>query len=160
MLDVVLLLFVLCPLVHLVLGTRFHVGGVVAAIKVECLAHCQVVDLGAHAVEEVGRVGGEDEDRVPPRQVVLQPDARAQVEVVGRLIQHEEHRPYEERLRQSHAHPPAAGHVLGGTLHHRLGEAEAVQQLACGQMKSLGSLPNRPLRGGRGKIHSHNPKAS
>jgi hypothetical protein len=50
--------------------------------------------------------------------------------VVGRLVEHEQHRAHKERLRQRHAHAPSAGHVLGGAGHHGLREAETEEQLA------------------------------
>mmetsp|Transcript_26581 Transcript_26581/g.80347 ORF Transcript_26581/g.80347 Transcript_26581/m.80347 type:complete len:669 (+) Transcript_26581:154-2160(+) len=128
-LDVLLLLLVPLELVHLRLAPRAHVRVVVASVQVERLPHGQMVDLGRDAVEEVGRVGREEQDRVPLGEVVLEPHARAQVQVVGGLVQHEHHRLDEERLRQRHPHAPPARHVLGRALHHRLREAEAEEEL-------------------------------
>mmetsp|Transcript_25316 Transcript_25316/g.59051 ORF Transcript_25316/g.59051 Transcript_25316/m.59051 type:complete len:382 (+) Transcript_25316:1690-2835(+) len=89
-----------------------------------------MVHLGAHAVEEVRRVRGEQQDGLPLGEVILQPHARAKVEVVGRLVEHEQHRLHKERLREGDAHAPAARHVLGRLVHHLLAEAEAEEQLA------------------------------
>ena len=137
MFDVVLLLLVTLLLVDLLLQPSLHVGAVVAAVQLESLAAGQVVDLGAHAVEEVGRVGGHDEDRLPLGKVVLEPHARAQVEMISGLIENEQHGTHEERLRQRDAHAPAARHVLGHPVHHRLRKAQAEEQLARALLKGV-----------------------
>mmetsp|Transcript_4685 Transcript_4685/g.11795 ORF Transcript_4685/g.11795 Transcript_4685/m.11795 type:complete len:328 (+) Transcript_4685:1355-2338(+) len=130
MLDVRLLFLVLRFLVHLVLSTGLDVGRIVPAVQIECLAHGEVVDLGANAVKEVCGMRRKDEDRLPLRQVILEPHASAQVEVIGGLVEYEQHRTNEQRLRESDAHAPPSGHVFCRSLHHRLREAEAVQELA------------------------------
>eukprot|EP00966_Prymnesium_polylepis_P294502 6800848-Prymnesium_polylepis.2 len=72
----------------------------------------------------------EEQDRLPLGQIVLEPHARTEVEMVGRLVENKQHRLDEERLRERDAHAPAARHVLGLPLHHRLREAQAEEQLS------------------------------
>jgi hypothetical protein len=50
--------------------------------------------------------------------------------MVGGLVQQQQRRRRKQRARERHAHAPPARHVLGGAVHHRAGEAQAVEQLS------------------------------
>ena len=63
-------------------------------------------------------------------EVVLQPHARAEIQMVRGLVQQQKCGRREERARERDAHAPPAGHVLGGSPHHVLLETQAVQQLS------------------------------
>mmetsp|Transcript_46618 Transcript_46618/g.110866 ORF Transcript_46618/g.110866 Transcript_46618/m.110866 type:complete len:264 (-) Transcript_46618:588-1379(-) len=129
-LDVLLLLLVLGQLVLFDLRPGFDVLVVVAAPHNQGSFLRELHDVGAHTVHEVLRVRGEQQRVGVAGQILLQPHAGPKVQVIRGLVQEQQHGLYKERLRQRHAHPPAAGHVLRRLLHHGLGEAQAVQQLA------------------------------
>ena len=61
-------------------------------------------------------MGDDEEGLFPVLQVVVEPDDGVQVEVVGRLVQHQQRRLDEERARQRHPHPPTAGELVGGSV--------------------------------------------
>mmetsp|Transcript_2154 Transcript_2154/g.6231 ORF Transcript_2154/g.6231 Transcript_2154/m.6231 type:complete len:639 (-) Transcript_2154:12-1928(-) len=137
-LDVRLLLLVALHLVGLVLLARAHEDLVVAAVVLELALVGEVHDVGADAVEEVLRVGDDQQALVVGGEVVLEPHAGAQVQVVGGLVQEQDGRGDEERLGEGHAHAPAARHVLCHLVHLRLREPEAVEQLAGALLKGGG----------------------
>lgn len=72
----------------------------------------------------------EDEDVVVGRQVRLEPDDGAEVEVRRGLVEQEQVGLDEERAGEGDAHTPTSRHVLGRLGHHLLGEAETVQDRA------------------------------
>mmetsp|Transcript_47354 Transcript_47354/g.108961 ORF Transcript_47354/g.108961 Transcript_47354/m.108961 type:complete len:218 (+) Transcript_47354:1022-1675(+) len=80
-------------------------------------------------VEEGARVRDYDERLLPRLQVLLQPQHRVQVQVVGRLIEQQHVRADEERARERHAHAPAAGEGGRRALLVLLAEAEPAQDL-------------------------------
>ena len=61
-------------------------------------------------------MGDDEEGLFPVLQVVVEPDDGVQVEVVGRLVQHQQRRLDEERARQRYPHPPTAGELVGGSV--------------------------------------------
>mmetsp|Transcript_66961 Transcript_66961/g.205056 ORF Transcript_66961/g.205056 Transcript_66961/m.205056 type:complete len:288 (+) Transcript_66961:972-1835(+) len=98
-------------------------------------------DLGAHAVHEVLGVRRQDDGRRVVRQVLLEPHAGPEVQVVGGLVQDQQRRFFEQGLRQRDAHAPAARHVLRRLGHHLLREAEAVEEAPRLRLESLGAHP-------------------
>mmetsp|Transcript_29416 Transcript_29416/g.87303 ORF Transcript_29416/g.87303 Transcript_29416/m.87303 type:complete len:335 (-) Transcript_29416:133-1137(-) len=130
MLDVVLLLLPLRELILLGLRAGLPVRRVVSAPRDEGALLRELHDVRADAVHEVLRVGREQQGVGVLGEVLLQPHAGAQIQVVRRLVEDQQHGLHEEGLREGHAHPPASGHVLGVLVHHRHGEAETVEQLA------------------------------
>ena len=128
MLDVRLLLVVLALLDHAVRFERLLERVVVARVVRQRLVG-QAHDVRAHAVEEILRVRNHEQALGVARQVVLQPHARAQIQVVRGLVQQQKRGRGEERARQRHAHAPPAGHVLGRARHHRAVKTEPVQKL-------------------------------
>ena len=126
-LDVLLLLLVLLPLDDLLLLDRLLEGGVVTGVVLELLLR-EPDRVGADAVEEVLRVGDEHEALVVLAQVVLEPHAGLEVQMVGRLVEQQQRGAHEEGAGEGHAHAPPSRHVLGGAGHHGLVEAEAVEQ--------------------------------
>mmetsp|Transcript_2580 Transcript_2580/g.4312 ORF Transcript_2580/g.4312 Transcript_2580/m.4312 type:complete len:464 (+) Transcript_2580:1224-2615(+) len=129
-LDVVLLLLVLLLLNDLLLRHRLQEGVVVTGVVRQSLVS-QPDDVRAHAIQKVLRVRDEDEAAVVVAQVLLQPHARLQVEMVGGLIEQQERGPHEQCAREGDAHAPPTGHVLCALRHHLAGETQPVQEL-CG----------------------------
>ena len=60
-------------------------------------------------------------------EIVLEPVARFEVEVVGGLVEQQQPRLAQQQLGQRQAHLPAARKMLGGQLEIRRGEAKAAQ---------------------------------
>mmetsp|Transcript_64945 Transcript_64945/g.170034 ORF Transcript_64945/g.170034 Transcript_64945/m.170034 type:complete len:395 (+) Transcript_64945:494-1678(+) len=87
--------------------------------------------VGAHRVEEVLGVRDDEEALAVGREVLLEPDAGLQVQVVRRLIQQQEGGGREERLGQGDAHAPASRHVLCLPVHGHevVGEAQPGEDL-------------------------------
>mmetsp|Transcript_38342 Transcript_38342/g.90937 ORF Transcript_38342/g.90937 Transcript_38342/m.90937 type:complete len:555 (-) Transcript_38342:297-1961(-) len=133
-LDVLLLLLVLLLLDDVVLGDRLLEGVVVAGVVVQLLLG-EPYGVRADAVEEVLAVRDDDEALVVVLQVLLEPHARLEVEVVGRLVEQQQRRPHKKRPREGHAHAPSPRHVLRGAGHHLLAEPEPVQELRRADLK-------------------------
>jgi hypothetical protein len=76
-------------------------------------------------VHEVAVVGDHEDGAGVVEQVALEPEQREQVEVVGRLVEHEQVRLHDEELGEVGAHHPAAGEGAGGFVEVVLLEAEA-----------------------------------
>ena len=99
-------------------------------------------------------------------EVLLQPHAGFQVQVVRGLVKQQQCRRREERLGERDAHAPPAGHVLGGSPHHVLLETQAVQQLSRARLDRgrvqlleplvdwLQALVPRSALGERGRLES------
>jgi len=104
--DLVLLPLVLLHLGVLELGPRPAVGVIIAAVRLQGLL-LHVDDVGAHPVHEVLGVRDQQEDARELGERVLQPHARLQVQVVGRLVQDKQARVHEQRAREGDAHAPA-----------------------------------------------------
>ena len=84
-------------------------------------------DLRDHAVEEVAIVRDQHHRVRIVDEELLQPVARLEVEVVGRLVEQQQPGPAEQQLGQCDAHLPAAGERLGGAFEVGGGEAEPAQ---------------------------------
>ena len=97
---------------------------VVAGVTVERAA-AQLEDAGAEDVEEGAVVGDDEEPARVARQVVLEPEQRLEIEVVGRLVEDEEGGLGHEQAGEMGAHDPAAGEGLGELVGVTLLEAEA-----------------------------------
>ena len=69
----------------------------------------------------------EDENVVVGREVGLEPDNGAEVEMRRRLVEQEQVRLNKEGPRERDTHPPATRHVLGRLGHHCRREAETVE---------------------------------
>lgn len=72
----------------------------------------------------------DDEDLAVVLEIVLEPHARLEVEVVGGLVEQEHGRPHEQGLGQRDPHAPAAAELACLLLLHLGREPEAVEQLA------------------------------
>ncbi len=112
------------PLEHRV--AQLDVLAVVADV-VGQRAQVQVGDPGDDRVEEVAIVRDQDDRVRVGRQVFLEPVARVEIEVVGRLVEQQQAGPPEQQLGQRDAHLPAARERLGGLAEVVLAEAEAAQ---------------------------------
>mmetsp|Transcript_53856 Transcript_53856/g.131662 ORF Transcript_53856/g.131662 Transcript_53856/m.131662 type:complete len:288 (+) Transcript_53856:923-1786(+) len=138
MLDVRLLLLVPLHLVDLVVVLRLDVGVVVARVVGELALGGQVDHVGAHAVEEILRVGHEHEDARVVGELVLQPDARLHVEMVGGLVEEKHGRLRQERPAQSDTHAPTPRKILGLLGKELAAEAETHEDLRGADLEGRG----------------------
>mmetsp|Transcript_2052 Transcript_2052/g.4810 ORF Transcript_2052/g.4810 Transcript_2052/m.4810 type:complete len:220 (-) Transcript_2052:1080-1739(-) len=90
----------------------------------------QVDHLLTHAVEELLVVAHYQQGLLPPLQVVVQPDDRVEVQVVGGLVQHEQGGLDEQRPGQTDAHAPAPREELRGPHLHLRIEPQSEQNAA------------------------------
>lgn len=85
-----LLLLHACCVIPVLLQVAFHqlpLEAVVVALKPLDVLVCQVQHVGAYVVQKVSRVRNHDERLLPLAEVVLKPDHRWQIQVVGRLVE-------------------------------------------------------------------------
>ncbi len=90
-------------------------GDQVAAVVAGVVGQLRMPDLddpGDHLVEEEAVVGDQHHGERVVGQVLFQPVAGRQVEMVGRLVEQQQIRPPQQQLGQGDAHLPAAGKVL------------------------------------------------
>ena len=92
------------------------------------LLEVDVRHVRAHAVEEVAIVGDDDHRVLEAQQELLEPEDRVDVEVVRRLVEQEDLRLAEQRLRQQHAHLLAVLEVADELPLAVLPEPEGVEQ--------------------------------
>ena len=93
-------------------GIALHdILGVVAVI-VGQRAQREIGDARDDRVEEIAIVRHEDHGVRVVGEVALEPVARLEIEVIGRLVEQQQIRLAEEQLRQREAHLPAAGQVI------------------------------------------------
>ena len=92
-------------------GLCIEVLGVVADV-VGDRAQRQVGDAADHRVEEVAVVGDQDDGVRVAAEVVLEPVAGLQVEMVGRLVEEQQARLAQQQLGQRQTHLPATREVL------------------------------------------------
>mmetsp|Transcript_86633 Transcript_86633/g.187404 ORF Transcript_86633/g.187404 Transcript_86633/m.187404 type:complete len:533 (-) Transcript_86633:425-2023(-) len=141
-LELVLLLLELPVGLVLLLVVHLLEGGVVASV-VDQLLVLEVQDVRADVVQEVGVVGNHDHRvRVDMGEVVVQPEDGVQVQVVRRLVEHQQLRLEEEGLRQGDAHAPASRELHNGPVH---GEAVLVR-LPGREAQTAEHLPHPALR--------------
>ena len=67
-------------------------------------------------VQELPVMGDKQDRARVTLQIILEPQERLQIEMVGRFIQHQQIRLLHEEPRQMGAHYPATAHLAGGTL--------------------------------------------
>ena len=125
-LDLVLLLLVRLGLVDLLLAAGLVVRVVVTTIVQELL-HAHVDHVCAHTVQEIHRVGDQDEGAVPLLHVLLQPHTGLQVQMGGGVIEQQQRRLDEQSLGEGDTHTPSTGHILGLLLDGLLVETETSQ---------------------------------
>ncbi len=107
---------------HDELGETAHVLGGGAAGHLDHPL-CDVVD-------EIAVVGNEEQRSRPGRELLLEPQHRVDVEVVGRLVEHQDVRLLEQEPGQRCPHLPAAGHLGQRAIHVGRREPEASQNSA------------------------------
>jgi len=105
------------------------VAAVVAGVLGE-LAVPDLDDAADHLVEEVAVVGNQYHRMRVALQIILQPVAGRQVEVVGRFVEQQQVGALQQQLGQGDAHLPAAGEGLAGLLPVGLRKAETAQHFA------------------------------
>ena len=124
--DAVALVFVRAHQLRAPLFFLHQVLFVVAVIGVQPLV--PYLDGLVHGdIEKVAVVGDEDEGVGIIVQVVLQPVAALQVEVVGGLVEQQQRGLLQQQLGQGDAHLPAAGKFLRAALPVLLGESEPAE---------------------------------
>ena len=126
MLDLVLLLLVGLGLVDLLLATGLEVR-VVVTTEVHELLLAHVHHVGADTVEEIERVGDEDEGAVPLLHVLLEPHTGLQIQMGCGVVEKKERGLDEEGLGEGDTHTPSTRHVLGLLVHGLLVETETSQ---------------------------------
>mmetsp|Transcript_8369 Transcript_8369/g.11761 ORF Transcript_8369/g.11761 Transcript_8369/m.11761 type:complete len:229 (+) Transcript_8369:66-752(+) len=124
--DLLLLLFPVLNQTFAVL--RLHLlERVVVSLVLDELQIIEVDDFFAHAVQEILVVAHHQQSFLPSLQIVVQPNDSIEIEVIGRLIQHQQSRLHEKRSRQRYPHPPASAEMFRGLDLHVFVEAQAVQ---------------------------------
>jgi hypothetical protein len=132
--DLALLVLELRGLLLLAGVLLVEVVVVVAGVFVQRAA-AQLEDAVAEDVEEFAVVGNDDQPAGIARQVVLKPEQRLEVEVVGRLVEHEQGGLADEQAREVGAHHPAAGKGVGRLLMVGLAEAETGEDFLCARLE-------------------------
>ena len=89
-----------------------------------------VHDVGADCVQEILRVGDEDENTLVLLELLFQPHTGLQVQMVGWLVEQEDCWGDEESAGQSDAHAPTSGERFGLFALHGSREAQTVQDLS------------------------------
>ena len=118
---------------------RAPLEGVVAAgVGGELAQLIEMHDLSRHPVQQIPVMADQEQGARIAREVVLEPEARLEVEVVGRLVEQEQIGLGEQHRGQRHPHPPAAGEARERPRLGFLLEAQPGQDRA------------RPRRGGVG----------
>ena len=102
------------------------------------LAAVEMQDLVDRGVEQVAVMRDDDDGARVVGEMVLEPQRAFEIEIVGRLIQQQEVGCREQRCRQRHAHPPAAGKFRAGALLIRGGEAEAAEDGGGARRRGMG----------------------
>ena len=100
---------------------------VVAPVVVERPLLRDVQRLVTHRIQEVLVVRHDQYGMLVFLQVIIQPNDGVQVQVIRRLVEHQQNRLHEERPRQGDAHAPAAGKQLRGPHLHLRREAQPEQ---------------------------------
>ncbi len=129
MLHLLDLLRALLPHALDALLARLQVRGVVALVQVDVpvrhLGHA--VD---HVVHELAVVAHHDDGALVAAQKAFEPLDAFQIQVVGRLVEHEHLGVAHQQLRERDAHLPAAGKIGGGKRQVAFLEAQAEQHAA------------------------------
>ena len=128
--DVSLLLFVLLLLHDVVLVHGFLECIVVTGVVCKLLLR-QPNDVRTDAIQEILRVRNDYETLFVLSQVVFEPHARFEIQVIRWLVQQQKSGLGKQRLGKRDTHPPAARHVRRWAMNHGLGETERVQKLRC-----------------------------
>mmetsp|Transcript_22868 Transcript_22868/g.53363 ORF Transcript_22868/g.53363 Transcript_22868/m.53363 type:complete len:560 (-) Transcript_22868:232-1911(-) len=134
-LDVVLLLLVLLGLNNLVLGNSFLEGVIVTGVVGQPLLR-EPDDVVAHTVQEILRVGNDDQALRVGLQVILEPHTCLQIQMVGRLVEQQKRRGSKQRTCKRHTHAPTTGHILGHFAHHVAAKTQTVQKLGSTDFES------------------------
>src|ERR1035441_8810248 len=126
LLDAVLLVGVGGKKLRAPLLFQYLVAGIAAGVNVE--AFVPELDDFAHGdVEEVAVVGNQHVRVRVGGEILFQPVAGFQVEVVGGLVEEQQVGFLQEKFGQRDAHLPAAGELFGAAFPIALGEAEAAK---------------------------------
>lgn len=136
--DLLLLLVIRLHLVHLVFLFGLDVCGVITCIVDQLLLHGKVHDVGTDGIEEILRVGSDDENVIIGGKIGLEPDDGAEIEMVRGFIQKEKVWFDKEGPSESYTHPPTTGHILGRLLHHFLTETKTMEDTPGFSFESAG----------------------
>ncbi len=135
--DLALLVLELGGLLFLAGVLLVQVVVVVAGVLVEPAA-AQFEDARAKRIQEFAIVGNEDQPAGVTREIVLEPEQGLEIEVVGRLVEHEQRGLADQQAGEVRAHDPAAGKGFGLLVMVGLAETEAGQDF-------LGARLERPV---------------
>ena len=113
---------------------------VVAVVAMEALA-AEFDHARAEGVEEGTVVRDDDEAARIAGQVLLEPEQRLEVEVIGRFVEEEERRLADEQAGEVRAHDPAAGECLGELVVVAFAEAEAGEDLLRARFEGVVDVP-------------------
>ena len=113
---------------------------VIAGVFVQALA-AKLDHARAEGVEEGAVVRDDDEAARVAGQVVLEPEQRLEVEVIGRLVEEQEGRFADEQAGEVRAHDPPAGERLGELVVVGLAEAEAGEDLLGAGLEGVVDVP-------------------
>ena len=102
---------------------------VVAAAVTDQLALADFDDAADKLVEELAVVRDDENRAGIALQILLEPEQRLQVEMVGRLVQQQQVRLLRQQPGQVRPHHPAAAHLARGPVEILLAEAEAGEDL-------------------------------
>ena len=91
------------------------------------LAQVEIGDARDDGVEKEAIVRHEDDCVRVRREIFLEPVARLEVEMVGRLVEQQQRRPAEQQLREREPHLPSARQRIGRLLERLVGEPETAQ---------------------------------
>jgi hypothetical protein len=108
------------------LGTREHPVGVAAFVLFDLPAD-HLPGAGADSVEKPAVVGDDDQRRASGQQVAGEPPHALDVEVVGRLVEHQQVQLLDERGGQRDATPFPTGHAGHGCVEPERGDAQPVE---------------------------------
>ena len=134
-LDISLLFVVLLLLNNVVFFNSLDESIVVTGVVRQLLLR-QPDDVRAHTVQEVLRVRNNDQALLVLTQVMLEPHARFEIQVVRRFIQKQKSRLRKQSLRERDSHTPTTRHVLRRTMNHRLSETKRVKELGGSRIES------------------------
>ena len=107
---------------------------VVAGVFVERAA-AELENAVAEGIEELAIVGNDDEAAGIAREVVLKPEQRLEVEMVGRLVEHEQSGLADEEAGKVRAHDPTAREGFGLLVVVGLAKAEAGENFFGARLK-------------------------
>lgn len=88
-------------------------------------------DIRADIVQERLVVRNHQERFLPVLEVVVQPDNRVQIQMIGRFVEHQQCRFNEQSTGERNTHAPTSGEFVRSPVLHLLVKSETGQKSAC-----------------------------